>query len=98
MLRKEPSCVVHFYHTDFKRCKVMHQHLTACNFAINVSLMVLMIRQTLSHKYIGTRFIRVFVENVPFLVEKLGIKVLPCVIAFNKGVSSGRYVSLLVLS
>ena len=46
--------------------------------------------QKLSHKYFGTRFIRVFVENVPFLVEKLGIKVLPCVIAFKKGVTVGR--------
>jgi hypothetical protein len=29
---------------------------------------------------------------VPFLVEKLGLKVLPCVISFIKGVSKDRYV------
>ena len=43
--------------------------------------------QAIAPKYFGTRFIRVFVENVPFLVEKLGIKVLPCVISFVKSVS-----------
>lgn len=31
-----------------------------------------------------------FVENVPFLVEKLGIKVLPCVVCFVKGVTKDR--------
>jgi hypothetical protein len=31
------------------------------------------------------------VENVPFLVEKLGLKVLPCVVSFIKGVSKDRY-------
>jgi len=35
------------------------------------------------------------VENVPFLVEKLGIKVLPCVICFVKGVSKDRHVQQL---
>ncbi|EIM88308.1 thioredoxin-like protein [Stereum hirsutum FP-91666 SS1] len=43
-------------------------------------------------KYFHTLFIRVFVENVPFLVEKLGIKVLPCVITFMNGVSKDRIV------
>ncbi|KAI0036799.1 thioredoxin-like protein [Vararia minispora EC-137] len=46
----------------------------------------------LAPKYFGTRFLRVFVENVPFLVEKLGIKVLPCVMSFIKGVSKDRII------
>jgi len=47
---------------------------------------------TLAPKYFSTRFLRVFVENVPFLVEKLGIKVLPCVISFIKGVTKDRII------
>ncbi|KAI0327105.1 thioredoxin-like protein [Cubamyces sp. BRFM 1775] len=43
-------------------------------------------------KYFNTLFIRVFVENVPWLVERLGIKVLPCVITFVDGVSKDRIV------
>ncbi|KIJ70071.1 hypothetical protein HYDPIDRAFT_143019 [Hydnomerulius pinastri MD-312] len=46
----------------------------------------------LAPKYFATRFIRVFVENVPWLVERLGIKVLPCVICFVDGVSKDRLV------
>lgn len=40
-----------------------------------------------------TRFFRVFVERVPWLVEKLQIKVLPCVVCFVGGMSKDRYVS-----
>lgn len=47
---------------------------------------------TLAPKYFNTRFLRVFVENVPFLVEKLGIKVLPCVICFVKGTTKDRII------
>ncbi|KAI0303271.1 thioredoxin-like protein [Russula brevipes] len=71
----EPSCVIHFYHSNFRRCAIMDKHLAA-----------------LAPKYFNTRFLRVFVENVPFLVEKLGIKVLPCVVCFIKGVSKDRIV------
>ena len=46
--------------------------------------------QKLAPKYFQTRFIRVFVENVPWLVEKLVIKVLPCVICFMDGVTKDR--------
>ncbi|KAF9534202.1 thioredoxin-like protein [Crepidotus variabilis] len=48
--------------------------------------------QRLAPKYYNTRFMRVFVENVPWLVEKLAIKVLPCVIAFIDGVTKDRLV------
>lgn len=46
--------------------------------------------QAIAPKYFNTRFLRVFVENVPWLVEKLGIKVLPCVICFIDGVAKER--------
>jgi hypothetical protein len=46
--------------------------------------------QRLAPKYFNTRFFRVFVENVPWLVEKLAIKVLPCVICFIDGISKDR--------
>ncbi|KAJ7665499.1 thioredoxin-like protein [Mycena rosella] len=46
----------------------------------------------LAPKYFNTRFFRVFVENVPWLVEKLGIKILPCVICFVDGISKDRLI------
>ncbi|CAK5275601.1 unnamed protein product, partial [Mycena citricolor] len=70
---REPRCVVHFYHSNFKRCEIMDKHLAK-----------------IAPKYFATRFFRVFVESVPWLVEKLGIKVLPCVICFVDGISKDR--------
>ncbi|KAK0206354.1 thioredoxin-like protein [Desarmillaria ectypa] len=70
---QEPKSVIHFYHSNFKRCEIMDKHLAA-----------------LAPKYFNTRFIRVFVENVPWLVEKLVIKVLPCVICFINGTTKDR--------
>ena len=46
--------------------------------------------QGLAEKYFNTRFFRVFVENIPWLVEKLQIKILPCVVAFVNGVTADR--------
>ncbi|KAI6152147.1 thioredoxin-like protein [Pisolithus tinctorius] len=65
----DPRCVIHFYHSNFKRCEIMDKHLAK-----------------LAPKYSATRFLRVFVENVPWLVQRLGIKVLPCVMSFMDGV------------
>ncbi|KAG8745771.1 hypothetical protein FRC10_007032 [Ceratobasidium sp. 414] len=48
--------------------------------------------EILASRHFKTRFIKVFVENVPWLVEKLDIKVLPCVICFIRGVSKDRIV------
>ena len=48
--------------------------------------------QELAPKYFNTRFFRVFVENIPWLVEKLSIKVLPCVVCFVDGVTADRWV------
>jgi len=72
---REPRCVIHFYHSKFKRCEIMDKHLAK-----------------IAPKYFNTRFSRVFVENVPWLVEKLGIKVLPCVICFIDGIARDRLI------
>lgn len=42
--------------------------------------------------HLSTRFLRIDVEHAPFLVTKLNVKVLPCVIAFVGGVSADRIV------
>lgn len=39
-----------------------------------------------------TRFLRINVENAPFLVTKLKVQVLPCIIAFRKGLSIDRII------
>ncbi|KAI8823446.1 thioredoxin-like protein [Fimicolochytrium jonesii] len=48
--------------------------------------------EALSRKHLKTRFIRVDVENAPFLVERLKVKVLPCVVAFIDGKSVDRLI------
>ncbi|KAG8823746.1 hypothetical protein FRC19_003259 [Serendipita sp. 401] len=75
----EKRCVIHFYHRNFQRCTIMHNHL-----------------EKIAPKYFQTRFLRVFVENVPWLVEKLAIKVLPCLIVFVDGVTKDRQVKVKV--
>jgi thioredoxin-like negative regulator of GroEL len=65
---KEKYVVGHFYHKDFRRCKIMDEHL-----------------EKLAKKYYDTRFLKIEVQNCPFLVEKLMVKVLPCVIAWTNG-------------
>ncbi|KAH7105553.1 thioredoxin-like protein [Auriculariales sp. MPI-PUGE-AT-0066] len=72
---KESACIVHFYHRDFDRCKIMDRHLEA-----------------LAPRYFATRFIRVFVENVPWLVNKLQVQVLPFIGCFMDGVLKHRMV------
>ncbi|KAJ3156851.1 hypothetical protein HK101_001459 [Irineochytrium annulatum] len=47
---------------------------------------------TLARKHFRTRFVKADVEKCNFLVEKLKVIVLPCVIAFIKGVSVDRVV------
>ncbi|KAK9898050.1 thioredoxin-like protein [Cystobasidium minutum MCA 4210] len=72
---KQKNTIIHFYHPDFRRCKVMDSHL-----------------EKLASKYHKTRFIKVDVVNVPFLVVKLEIKVLPCVITFVDGITRDKIV------
>ncbi|KAI8141584.1 thioredoxin-like protein [Fennellomyces sp. T-0311] len=67
--------VGHFFHDDFRRCKIMDTHL-----------------ETLSKKHYGTRFVKINVANCPFLVEKLSIRVLPCVMAWVDGYAQTKIV------
>ncbi|KAI9683917.1 MAG: hypothetical protein M1829_004252 [Trizodia sp. TS-e1964] len=48
--------------------------------------------ETLAPKHFDTRFLRLDVDNAPFLATRLAIKVLPCVLAFINGVSVARIV------
>ncbi|ORZ09560.1 thioredoxin-like protein [Absidia repens] len=65
---KEKYMVGHFYHKDFRRCKIMDTHL-----------------EQLADKFPDTRFVKISVENAPFLVEKLQVRVLPCVMGWVDG-------------
>ncbi|PWW79379.1 thioredoxin-like protein, partial [Tuber magnatum] len=65
--------VVHFFHKDFNRCKIMDSHL-----------------EVLARKHFDTKFTSIDVEKAPFLVERLKVRVLPCVIAFVDGKSVDR--------
>lgn len=47
---------------------------------------------TLAPRHYETRFLRINVDNAPFLVTKLNIKVLPVVMPFVDGVSNDRIV------
>ncbi|KAI9204973.1 thioredoxin-like protein [Polychytrium aggregatum] len=48
--------------------------------------------EILSRKHFKTKFAKVDVESVPFLVERLKIQVLPCIISFVDGISVDRLV------
>ncbi|KAL3241610.1 Plp1p [Nakaseomyces bracarensis] len=48
--------------------------------------------EQLSGKYIKTKFFKINVENAPFLVEKLAIKVLPFVICYINGSEAERII------
>lgn len=45
---------------------------------------------TLAEKHYNTRIVRISVEKAPFLVERLVVRVLPCVISFIDGKSVDR--------
>ena len=51
-----------------------------------------MLLKILAPKHFDTRFLRINVENAPFLVTKLKIQVLPCVLLFVDGVSTDRII------
>ncbi|KAL6611445.1 thioredoxin-like protein [Neocallimastix sp. 'constans'] len=48
--------------------------------------------EQLAKKHFKTKFIKVDVENAPFLVTRLGIRVLPCVISFVDGITVDRII------
>ena len=78
--RSSPSrCVVHFSHPDFTRCSVMDDHLR-------------LLASRHGHGKDKTRFARIDVRDCPFVVEKLNVRVLPCVMGFVDGVSVERIV------
>lgn len=87
-------CVVHFMKPDFNRCRIMDQKL-AVRSLLSCPLTIHRIDcffQALAPKHFDTRFLSINVENAPFLVVKLKIQVLPCVLNFINGVSSDRIV------
>jgi hypothetical protein len=70
--------VLHFFHPDFARCSTMDSHC-----------------ETIAKRHAeyadgDVAFARINVNHAPFVVEKLGVRVLPCVIGFVKGVVKGR--------
>jgi thioredoxin-like negative regulator of GroEL len=46
----------------------------------------------LARKYFDTRFIKISAPDAPFFVEKLNVKMLPCLICFFNGVAGRRLV------
>lgn len=70
--------VVHFFHPDFARCSTMDSH---CQ---------LIAEKHAEYASADVAFARIDVKDAPFVVEKLGVRVLPCVIGFVKGVVKGR--------
>jgi hypothetical protein len=74
------KCVLHFLHPEFARCAVMDSHL-----------------QRLAERHGryndgDVKVGRVNVRDAGFVVEKLGVRVLPCVIGFVGGLAKGRIV------
>ncbi|TVY49501.1 Thioredoxin domain-containing protein [Lachnellula occidentalis] len=48
--------------------------------------------KALAPKHFDTRFLKMSVDNAPFLVTKLNVKVLPCILAFVNGKTVDRIV------
>ncbi|XP_068643440.1 thioredoxin domain-containing protein PLP3B-like [Aristolochia californica] len=48
--------------------------------------------KSLAPRHVETKFIRLDAENAPFIVSKLAIKTLPCVILFRDGIAKDRLV------
>ena len=48
--------------------------------------------ETLAERHFEVRFVSINVENAPFLVVKLGIQVLPCVVCFKDAVGIDRVI------
>ncbi|KAF2457117.1 thioredoxin-like protein [Lineolata rhizophorae] len=48
--------------------------------------------EALAPKHLDTRFLRINVEHAPFLVTRLKVQVLPCVISFVDGISVDRII------
>ncbi|OAP61169.1 hypothetical protein AYL99_03370 [Fonsecaea erecta] len=70
--------VLHFFHPDFARCNTMDSH---CE---------LIAERHAEYGSADVSFGRIDVKNAPFVVEKLSVRVLPCVVGFVKGAVKGR--------
>lgn len=73
--------VVHFFHPEFARCGVMDRHLEE----IAVGQRVLGGEEEV-------KWGRVDVKDAPFVVERMGVRILPCVVGFRDGLVVGRVV------
>ena len=73
--------------TSTKRCVVhfYHKEFRRC-------LIMDKHLKELAHRHFKTKFIKIEVDNAAFLVERLQVQVLPCVIAFIDGISVDRIV------
>jgi hypothetical protein len=87
---RNDRCLVHFSHPDFRRCAVMDTHLRRLagrHGGQNSAAAAAAAGGTED-----VRFAQVDVRGAPFVVGKLGVKVLPCLIGFRDGVAVGRMV------
>ena len=50
------------------------------------------LKQTLAPLHVETRFLRINVTNATFLVTKLNVQILPCVISFIDGMGKDRII------
>lgn len=66
-------------------CHFYHQEFYRCKI-IDKHL------KSLAPRHTDTKFIKLNAENAPFFITKLGVKTLPCVILFRKGVAVDRLV------
>ncbi|XP_020397890.1 thioredoxin domain-containing protein PLP3A [Zea mays] len=73
--------------TEFFICHFYHREFYRCKI-MDKHL------KTLAPIYVGTKFVKLDVENAPFFVAKLAIKILPCVILFKKGIVVDRLVGI----
>jgi hypothetical protein len=64
----------------FVICHFFHKDFEKCK-VIDMHL------RRIAHMHLESKFIRIDAEKTPFFVEKLKIRVLPCIIVFNNGVA-----------
>lgn len=74
--RKYRSLIIHFFHPDFRSCKLLDEVLS----------------ELASKHYNTTKFVRInAVVDAPFLVVKFKLRVLPAVLAFRDGKLVAKY-------
>merc|ERR1719235_1206582 len=70
-------CIVHFYHQNFERSKILDMHLR---------------KLVQSKKMLGTKFVKMDSEKAPFFVAKLKIMTLPTAVFFIDGVAKYKQI------